>query len=242
MRATGSDPTTLKRLAGETAAEEVHDGDVVGLGTGSTVEWTLKALGRKVAEGMSLLGIPTSLRSESLAKELGIPLTSLEEHPVLDVTIDGADEVDRAFDLVKGGGGALTREKIVAAASKREVIVVDPSKLVERLADRFPLPVEVVPMAVPTVRRTIADMGAEVVVRKADDGTDMRTDNGFAILDCRFPGGIGDKRYVEQEINNIPGVLENGLFLDMTDRIVVGTEDGPVRLDTGQWLGDRPVH
>lgn len=231
------DQTQLKRLAGEEAAKEVRSGQVVGLGTGSTVEWTIRELGRRVAEdGLDIVGIPTSVRSERLARELGIRLTTLDENPHIDVTIDGADEVDRDFDLVKGGGGALTWEKIVAAASGREVIVVDPSKPVDVLAKAFPLPVEVVPMAVATVSKSLELMGADVKLRSGAGQAQYRTDNGMAILDCRFPYGIEDKVATERDIDLLPGVLEVGLFLGMTDVVVVGTTNGPVRLEKGQWL------
>lgn len=236
MTTTSADQTTLKRQAGETAAAEVKGGQVVGLGTGSTVEWTIKDLGRRVQdEGLDIVGIPTSVRSDRLARELGIELTSLDEHPVVDITIDGADEVDRDFDLVKGGGGALTREKIVAAASNRLVIVVDPSKLVPHLADGFALPVEVVPMAVPPVTRSLANLGFEVN-RRTTGNQPFVTDNQMHVLDARMPGGIQDKPAMEQALNLLPGVLENGLFLGMANLIVVGTADGPVRLERGQWL------
>lgn len=231
------DQTTLKRLAGIEAAQEVNDGDIVGLGTGSTVEWTIKELGRRIDEdGIKILGIPTSVRSRDLAEQLGIPRTTLDEHPTLDITIDGADEVDRDLDLVKGGGGALTWEKIVAQASRREVIVVDPSKLVDSLAVKFPLPVEVVPLAIPTVKAALAEMGADPQLRRGPDGGDYRTDNGMAILDCRFPDGIDDKAQAETTIDALPGVLECGLFLGLTDLVIVGTTDGPVRLGKGEWL------
>lgn len=236
MARTVTDQDTLKRGAGEAAAAEVTDGQVVGLGTGSTVEWTIRALARRVADdGLDIVGIPTSERSDRLARELGIRLTTLADHPEVDITIDGADEVDRDFDLVKGGGGALTREKIVAAASHREVIVVDPSKLVNHLGDAFPLPVEVVPMAVPTVTRALADLGFEVMERMAREQPFV-TDNGMRILDARMPGGIRDKAALEADIDLLPGVLENGLFLGMCDLVVVGTPEGPVRLARGQWV------
>lgn len=231
-----ADQQTLKQAAGEEAAKTVKDGQVVGLGTGSTVEWTIKALGRRVAdEGLDIIGIPTSERSARLAEELNIRLTTLDEHPHVDITIDGADEVDRDFDLVKGGGGALTREKIVAAASKHEIIVVDPSKMVARLAKAFPLPVEVVPMAVPTVRLELESLGCEVQ-RRVVGGKPFKTDNGMAILDARFPQGVEDKKATEAEIDLLPGVLENGLFLGLCHEVIVGHPDGVKRLQKGEWL------
>ena len=233
--ATMTSQTDLKRIAGEEAAKDVRTGSVVGLGTGSTVEWTVKALGRRIVEeGLDIVGVPTSVRTEALARELGIPLTTLDENPRLDVTIDGADEVDPFFDLVKGGGGALTREKVVARASAREVIVVDKSKLVRRLGDAFPLPVEVLPLAVTTARMEIETLGAEVRRRMSPGGAHPYvTDNGLAILDCRFPGGIAKKAETERDINLIPGVLENGLFLGLCQEVIVGTPEGARRLTRG---------
>lgn len=233
---TKTDQKTLKQAAGEAAADSVRDGQIVGLGTGSTVEWTIRALGRRVAEeGLEILGIPTSERSARLAEELKIPLTALDEHPKVDVTIDGADEVDRDFDLVKGGGGALTREKIVAAATGYEIIVVDPSKMVDVLAKSFPLPVEVVPMAVPTVRAELETLGCEVD-RRMVGGKPFKTDNGMAILDARFPLGVQDKKATEADIDLLPGVLENGLFLGLCHEVIVGAPDGVQRLKKGEWL------
>jgi ribose 5-phosphate isomerase A len=223
----------LKMQAGVAAADLVQDGQIVGLGTGSTTEWAIRRLGERVArDRLDILGIPTSERSERLANDLKIPLTTLEEHSLIDITIDGADEVDPALDLVKGGGGALTREKIIAAASEREVIVVDEGKLVEILGKAFALPVEVVPMAVPTVRAELATLGAEIIRRTTHTGP-VKTDNGMAILDCRFPSGIRDKHRIEREINMIPGVLENGLFLGLASEVLVGTPNGVRRLEPG---------
>lgn len=233
---TPQEQDALKQAVGVEAAGFVEDGQIVGLGTGSTAEHALIALaGRIQKEGLSILGIPTSVRSEALAKRLKIPLTTLEEHPEVDITIDGADEVDSELDLVKGGGGALTREKIVAAATKREVIVVDPSKLVQVLGKTFPLPVEVVPMAMMNVHAELETMGA-TVTRRSEGGRSVRTDNGMGILDCRFPQGIEKKRELEREINLLPGVLENGLFLGLADEVLVGTPEGVKQLRPGEWV------
>lgn len=226
----------MKEAVGNEAATFVQDGQVVGLGTGSTAEKAILALARRVqGEEIHILAIPTSERSEELAKKCGIQLTNLDDHPEVDVTIDGADEVDRDWDLVKGGGGALTREKIVAAATKKEIIVVDRSKLVDVLCKGFPLPVEVVPMALGGARAELEIMGAQVE-RRMKGGKAFKTDNQMAILDCLFPQGIGDKREVERDINLIPGVLENGLFLGMTHEVLVGTPDGVLRLEPGKWI------
>ncbi len=234
-----SEQDAMKKAVGEEAATFVQDGQVVGLGTGSTAEHAIHALARRVqGEEIHILGIPTSARSEELAKKSGIQLTTLEEHPEVDITIDGADEVDRDWDLVKGGGGALTREKIVAAATKKEVIVVDDSKLVDVLGKAFPLPVELVPMALGGVRAELEIMGAKVE-RRMKGGKPFKTDNQMAILDCRFPQGIGDKKDLERDINLIPGVLENGLFLGLTHEVLVGTPDGVLRLEPGKWIDQK---
>ena len=177
-------PTNPKEIAGRRAAELVRDGMTLGLGTGSTVWFTLQRLAERIAgEGLAVRGVPTSLDTERKARELGIPLATLEEVAVIDLTIDGADEVDGAFRLVKGGGGALLREKVVASISRREAIVVGPDKLVERLADSFPLPIEVVPFARPVVERALRALGFEPRLRRATDGGDYRTDNGNEVLE-----------------------------------------------------------
>ena len=219
------DPQTkLKKLAGEKAAEYVKDGMIVGLGTGSTVEWTIRKLGERVDEGLDIIGIPTSIRSDELAKEFKIPLSTLLEHPELDVTIDGADEVDPEFNLIKGLGGALTREKIVAANSKFEIIVVDDSKLVQLLGTKAPVPVEVIPFAWNTCKKQLERLDAEPVIRMVEQNKYV-TDNNNYILDCRFDG-IPSPTELEQKINNIPGVIENGLFLKLTHMVIVASTEG----------------
>lgn len=215
-----------KEACGRRAAEYVEDGMTVGLGTGSTVRHTLLALGERVREGLTLRGVPTSVETEELARELGIPLATLAEVESIDLTIDGADEIDPEFRLTKGGGGALLREKVVASISKREVIVVGRDKLVERLGTTFLLPVEVVPFARPTVARAIARLGATPAVRMADADRPFVTDNGNEILDAQFPDGIADPETTERELLAIPGVVECGLFLGLAHVMVVGDEDG----------------
>lgn len=217
--------TLLKKQAGEKAAEYVKDGMVVGLGTGSTVEWTIKKLSEQVKGGMEIIGIPTSIRSEKLAKELGIPLSTLLEHPGIDLTIDGADEVDPNLNLIKGMGGALTREKIVADNSKKEIIVVDESKMVEVLGTKSPLPVEVIPFAWNCVKRSIAGLGAKPVLRVLENDKIYYTDNQNYVLDCRFEK-IANPNEIEEKINNIPGVIENGLFLNLTDMVIIASRQG----------------
>lgn len=226
--------TALKKAAGEKAAEYVKDGMVVGLGTGSTVEWTIRKLGAQVSEGMEIIGIPTSIRSENLASELGIPLSSLLEHPEIDLTIDGADEVDPKMNLIKGLGGALTREKIVAANSKKEIIVIDESKQVDLLGTKAPVPVETIQFAWTACKTKLQSLGCEPVLRmqKKDKQVRYVTDNDNYILDCRFEG-IRSPIELELQLNNIPGVIENGLFLNLTDMVVIASEDGIKVLTSG---------
>lgn len=214
----------LKQLAGERAVEYVKDGMVVGLGTGSTVYYTIKRLGMMAAEGLDIIGIPTSISSENIAKESGIELSTLEEHSKIDVTIDGADEVDPNLNLIKGMGGALFREKIVASASDMEVIVVDFSKMVEILGTKSPLPVEVASFGWKVCKERLEKLGCDVNLRRKDRSVFI-SDNKNYILDCTFEQ-IDDPLELELEINNIPGIIENGLFLDIADIALVGTENG----------------
>jgi len=214
-----------KEIAGRRAAEFVESGMTVGLGTGSTVHFTLVRLAERVKEGLTVRGVPTSLDTERKAREWGIPLATLDEVEAIDLTIDGADEIDAQFQMVKGGGGALLREKVVAALSRREVIVVGEDKLVTRLGSSFPLPIEVVPFARGPVERRLRALGAEVVLR-VRDGRAYSTDNGNWILDCRFASGISDPRALERELARVPGLVESGLFIDLAHVLVVGKADG----------------
>lgn len=216
-----------KEAAGRAAAEFVRDGMTVGLGTGSTVYFTLQRLGERVrADKLDIVGVPTSVDTEIKARAFGIPLATLSEVESIDLTIDGADEIDARFDMIKGGGGALLREKVVAALSKREVIVVDRSKVVERLGLRFLLPVEVVPFARATVARKIAQLGATWTLRMREAREVYLTDNGNEILDCKFPGGIADAPALERALDEIPGVVESGLFIGLAHALVLGDEEG----------------
>lgn len=220
-----------KESAGRRAADYVTDGMTVGLGTGSTVLFTLRRIAERIREeGLVLRAVPTSLDTETKARALGIPLVDLSEAESIDLTIDGADEIDGAFDMIKGGGGALLREKVVASISSREVIVVDRSKVVERLGVRFPLPVEVIPFARASVARRIAAMGAAWTLRGADTGMPLLTDNGNEILDCRFPEGIARPQVLEHALDQIPGVVESGLFVGLAHVLVVGDESGQVEV------------
>lgn len=225
-----SDPERLKRAAAARAVELVGNGMRLGLGTGSTVAHFLTLLGERAGRGdvSDIVGVPTSVRTAERCRELGIPLGELHDLAPLDLAVDGADEVDPALDLVKGLGGALLREKIVAAESRRFVVIVDGSKVVERLGDRRPLPVEVVPFAWECHLPFLEGLGARPVLHRGPDGEPLRTDNGNVILHCRFEGGIADPAATELRIRSRAGVVATGLFLDMaTDVLVAG--DGGVR-------------
>lgn len=227
-----SDADTQKRAAGRAAADEVVEGMVLGLGTGSTVAHFLDRIGERVRAGdlRDVVGVPTSVRTASAAEDRGIRITHLEDHPEVDLAVDGADEVDPDLNLVKGLGGALLREKIVAQAARRVLIVADRSKRVDRLGTRGPLPVEVVPFGWSAVRRFVSGRGAEVVLREEEGGPYV-TDNGNYILDCLFPDGIDDPVGLDLELRRRAGVLETGLFLDLADAVLVGTADGVERLE-----------
>jgi ribose 5-phosphate isomerase A len=212
-----------KRNAARAAVDRIASGMVVGLGSGSTSALAVDELGRRLASGAlrDIVGVPTSTATREQATRLGIPLGTLEEHPQLDLTMDGADEVDPDGNLIKGLGGALLREKMVATASRRLVIMVDPSKLVARLGMRSPLPVEVVTFGVGSHGPTIRALGAEPVLRMAGDQP-YRTDEGHLVLDCRFAGGIADPRRVQSVLRGRPGIVETGLFLGLRPEVVVG--------------------
>lgn len=210
------------RPIGELAAGYVDDGMRVGLGTGRAASAFVKALGLRIREGLDIVGVPTSEATRRLAESLGIPTASLADTGELDLTVDGADEVDPRLDLIKGLGGALVREKIVAASSKRLVILVGGEKLVPRLGTKTPVPVEVVPFGVPLCKRLVRALGAEPKLRMspADARAPYVTDNGNSILDCRFPG-IEHPRALEVALREIPGVVGTGLFLAMVERVLV---------------------
>lgn len=216
-----------KEAAGRRAAAFVETGTTVGLGTGSTVWFTLVRLAERIRdEGLEVRGVPTSLDTERKARELGIPLVDLAEVAALDVTIDGADEVDPAFCLIKGGGGALLREKVVASITRREIVVVGRDKLVRRLGTTFRLPVEVVPFARAVVMRGIEALGATPHLRHDASGAVFRTDNGNEILDCAFADGIPEPAALETRLAHMPGVVESGLFVGLCHAVVIGDEDG----------------
>ncbi|WP_163583028.1 ribose-5-phosphate isomerase RpiA [Gracilibacillus saliphilus] len=216
-----------KQIAGEKAVEYVQDGMLVGLGTGSTVYWTIVALAELVKKGLDIKGVPTSKSTETLAEDLGIPLVNLSSVNHLDLTIDGADEVNPNFELIKGGGGALLREKMVASISQRLLIVIDESKYVRHLG-AFPLPVEIVPFGWEMTRKQISRLGCNPTLR-AKENTPFITDNGNYILDCYFEN-IQAPYKLNHTLNMIPGVVENGLFVHMADTIVMGNRSGNVEI------------
>lgn len=226
MQAAGSGE--LKRRAAQRAAEWIRDGMAIGLGTGSTVRYLLDEIAARRADGewQNLVGVPTSEDTAARARQLEIPLASLAEHPVLDLTIDGADEVDPSLNLIKGLGGALLREKIVAAVTRRFVIIADASKRVQRLGTRAPVPVEVDPFSESIQPPFLTSLGAEVEMRRLPDGAPLLTDGGNLIYDCRFPDGIDDPAALEIRLNNRPGVVENGLFVGMADHAVIAAPEG----------------
>ena len=210
---------TEKEAAGRAGVAFVSDGDVVGLGTGSTAAYAVRFLAERVKSGLKIRGIPTSSGTKDLAASLGIPLTNFDEVQQIDVTIDGADEFDPKLQLIKGGGGALLREKIVASASKKVVIVTDASKQV-RVLGKFPLPVEVIPFAQALVAKRITALGAEVKLRRGGDGNPYVTDERHHILDCSF-GEIPDPAALARVLDGIPGIVEHGLFIDLASVVLI---------------------
>ena len=220
----------LKKLAGEEALKHIEDNMILGLGTGSTVEYTLRKLGQLVKDGLEIQGIPTSIHTKRIAKEENIPLTTLDENPEIDVTIDGADEVDSCLNLIKGGGGALVREKIIAFNSKKVIIVVDDSKIVKCLGIDFPLPVEVVKFGWTSTKKTLEQFDCNVELREIMQGEPFITDNGNYILDCEFER-IEKPEQLEVNMNCIPGVVDTGLFINLVDEVIVGGKQGVMTLD-----------
>ena len=208
-----------KEAAARASLKFVQDGQVVGLGTGSTAAYFIKLLGERVKNGLRVRGIPTSVRSRDLALSLGIPLTTLDECQEIAVTVDGADEFDPQLRLIKGGGGALLREKVVASASKTVVIVTDASKQVPVLG-RFPVPVEVIPFAQALVAKKISALGSQVSVRAGADGNPFVTDEHNHILDCRF-GEIGDADALARRLSDMPGIVEHGLFIGLASVVLL---------------------
>ena len=220
---------TAKKQAGEYAVQFIEDGMVVGLGHGSTAIWAIRALAQRIAQGElpHVVAIPCSHHTELEARTLNIPLTDFTTHRRVDVTIDGADEVDANLQLIKGGGGALLREKVVAQASHRQIIVVDESKLSDALGTKFALPVEVLAFGWQSQTDKIEALGAQWTLRTNADGTPFVTDQGNYILDCRFPP-MTDPHLISIQLNALAVVVENGLFLDIATDLIIGHSDGTV--------------
>lgn len=227
-----------KKAAAEKAVEYIRDGMIVGLGTGSTAYWAIKKIGERVKAGLKIKAVATSVQTGSLARELNIPVLSGHEIAPIDITIDGADEVDRQYNLIKGGGGALLREKIVAANSKQFLVIVDESKMVEQLG-KFPLPVELVSFASALTLQKIRELGCSASIR-IENGEEYKTDNGNLVADCRFTN-IPDPATLNRDLHLIPGIVETGLFLNsMVSHIIIGNKDGTTRILTPQVTGNHP--
>lgn len=226
-----STQTASKQAVGEAAAKLVTSGMKLGLGTGSTAAFLITALGRRVREeGLEVVGAPTSFAAERQARAEGIPLATLDTIEHLDLAFDGADEIDPGLNLIKGRGGAHTREKIVASLAETFIVIADSTKLVKQLGTTAPVPVEVLPMAVGPVMRKVESLGARAELRmaKCKDGP-VVSDQGFWIVDAYFDGGIPNPQKVNEALLHTPGVLDHGLFLGMAKRALIGEEDGSVR-------------
>jgi ribose 5-phosphate isomerase A len=224
-----------KRMAARRAVEFVEDGMLLGLGSGTTSTMFIQELGERVKQGLRVRGIATSIASQQLAESLSIPITNFEESPVLDLAIDGADEVGPGLALIKGGGGALLREKIVASASRKFIVIADSTKLVPHLG-RFPLPVEVIKMALPVVTRKFEALGLNPKLRHRPDGSNYITDEGNYIVDCSC-GEITDPAKTAAEIRGVAGVVEHGLFLGMASLALIASDQGVTKI--GKLYGDR---
>ena len=222
----------LKKQASIAALEAIKDGMIVGLGTGSTVTHFIRELGVRARAGLRVHGIPTSEESRKLAVEVGIPLTTLREHPIIDVTVDGADEVSDGLDLIKGLGGALVREKVVAHASKKVIIVVDETKLTGRLGLKAPIPVEVVPFALEVVRGQLILWGGEAKLREKE-GKPFLSDNGNYILDW-WHGPIDQPWALEKQIKGVTGIVDSGIFANVASQVIAATSSGIRKLQRAE--------
>ena len=220
-----------KQVASE-AVKHVEDNFVVGLGSGSTAAYVIQYIGQIIhQDGLKILGVPSSSQAMLLAVSSGIPLTTLDEHPIIDLVIDGADEVDRNLDMIKGGGGALTREKIVASAAKEVVIVADETKLVEKLGTKFRVPIEVLPFALGTVTKEIKELGGDPLLRESKGKVGaVVTDNGNYIIDVDF-GPIDNAEDLNKGLKFISGVIETGIFLNMADIVYLGKKEEIIKLE-----------
>lgn len=221
------DQNELKKLAAEKAVESIKSEMIVGLGTGSTAYFAIKKIGELLASGelKDVLGIPTSVSTANIAREFNIPLTTLDKHPHIDVTIDGADEVDTKLNLIKGGGGALLREKVIAQATKKQIIVVDETKISDNLGEKWAVPVEVLKMATVTENLFLKSIGAETKPRIDEKDHLVTTDEGNLIIDANF-GKIKDPQKLAQLLENRAGIVEHGLFIGLTDEVIVASSDG----------------
>jgi ribose 5-phosphate isomerase A len=228
-----SSNATLKRRAAEQAVDQVRSGMALGLGSGSTMRFVLDELGRRLASGQlsAIVGVPTSEQTAQIARDLGIPLSDFAQHPDLDLALDGADEIDPQLGLIKGNGGALVREKIVASAARRLIIVADGSKLVAQLGSVFAVPIEVIPLAIPLITRRLSARGGGCTVRSGPDGQPYLTDNGNLIIDYAC-GPIADPAALDLDLLRMPGIVDHGLFLGMADLAIVADAQG-VRLIGG---------
>ncbi len=217
----------LKQRAAHRAVEFIESGMVVGLGTGSTTAFAVRRVAERLKSGdlKDIIGIPTSIRTQKLAGELNIPLCGLDDQPDIDVTIDGADEVDPDLNLIKGGGGALLREKVVAQASRRNIIIVDESKLSPCLGTHWALPIEVIPFAVKTEENFIKSLGASVTLRTEKEGQPYKTDQNNFILDANL-GEMADPNAIAARLNARAGIVEHGLFLGLASDVIVAAENG----------------
>ena len=217
-----------KQVAARAAVQLVQEGKIVGLGSGSTAAYAIRFLAERVRGGLKIVGIPTSQQTKHLAEQLGIPLATLDENPQIDIDIDGADEIDPDLNLIKGGGGAFLREKIVASVSRRFIVIADSAKQVKRLG-KFPVPVEVVPFAQSLIKLQIEALGAKVSLRNYAYGNPYVTDEGHHILDCTF-GEIPDPAALAEKLCHIPGVIEHGLFIGMAELALIGKDGKVVQL------------
>ena len=217
----------LKMEAGQAAVDFIESSMVLGLGTGSTTRYALEEIGRRIKSGKlkNIVGIPSSIQTEKIAGELGISLTSFDELQVIDLTIDGADEVDPELNLIKGGGGALLREKILAQASRRNIMIVDESKLSPRLGTHWPVPIEVIPFAWKLVEKFLFSLGGQATLRMKDDGNPYTTDQDNFILDTKF-GPISDLEGLASNLSKKAGIVEYGLFLGTASEVIVAGENG----------------
>ena len=216
-----------KKVAGEKAIEYIKDGMTVGLGSGSTVYWSLKKLSELIQRGLNVTGIPSSVRTEKWANEFGIPLTSFSEVKQLDIAIDGADQVDYNFNLIKGGGGSLLREKMVCASAAQRIIIVDDTKIVHTLG-RYPLPVEVVPFGWEITAQKISSLGCKPILRKKNKEVFI-SNNGNYIVDCKFDL-IEHPLFLHEKLKQLLGVVETGLFIGMVDKVIIGKVNGMTQI------------